>query len=223
MGEILSNVGPPPRHSPSNTPAFSSVSPSFSKGVFICRPAVPQQSGERTRLACWFRRLAETNFGKNRAEGKRPYEEKFARASRPRPHATRVRSPEPPTHHHSFRAPALAAIFPHQLHRFIDHFRSDVERGTEADRVLTGAKSQHTKIEEAVPKFFARFRIGKIEREKYSAAARSGNQRFFRLQIAQLIEEIGSNFRGVLNQTFLLDDAQTMGRAHHIGEVSTPG
>ena len=66
------------------------------------------------------------------------------------------------------------------------------------------AKRQHTKIEEAVPKFFARFRIGQIEGEKYSAAARGGNQRLFRLQIAQLIEEIGAHFRGVLNQMFLL-------------------
>src|SRR5437762_2389593 len=113
MGEILSNLAPPPRHSPSNTPALSSVRPSFSRGVFICRPAVPQQFGERTRLACWFRRLAETNFGKNRAKGKRPYEEKFARARRPRPHANRVRFAEPPTHHHSFRTPSLPAIFAH--------------------------------------------------------------------------------------------------------------
>ena len=119
----------------------------------------------------------------------------------------------------SFSAPTELA---HQFHRFVDHLRSDVERGTEADRVLARTKGQNTKVEEAVPKFFARFRIGKIEREKYSAAARSRNQRFFGLQIAQLIEELGSNFRGVLNQTFLLDDAQIMGRAHHIGEVSTP-
>src|SRR5262249_18499558 len=114
MGEILSILAPPPRHSPSKTPALSSVKPSFSRGVFICRPAVPQHSGERTRLACWFRRLAETNFGKNRAEGKRLYEEKFARAGRPRPHASRVRSPEPPTDHPSFRAPACPAELAHQ-------------------------------------------------------------------------------------------------------------
>src|SRR6478672_7814901 len=140
MGEILSIVAPPPRHSPSKTPALSSVRPSFSRGVFICRPAVPQQSGERTRLACWFRRLAKTNFGKNRAEGKHPYEEKFARAGRPRPHASRMRSPEPPTHHHSFRAPALRTELPHQLHRFVDHSRSDIQRGTKANRILAGAK-----------------------------------------------------------------------------------
>src|SRR3954447_24090695 len=35
IGEILSIVAPPPRHSPSNTPALSSVRPSFSRGVFI--------------------------------------------------------------------------------------------------------------------------------------------------------------------------------------------
>src|SRR6266404_8555249 len=100
---------------------------------------------------------------------------------------------------------SLSAIFAHQFHRFVDHLRSDVERGTEADRILAGTKGQNTKVEEAVPKFFARFRIGKIEREKYSAATRSGNQRFFRLQIAQLIEEIGPYLPGVLNQLFLLD------------------
>src|SRR5262249_52961812 len=106
--------------------------------------------------------------------------------------------------------------------RFINHVRRDVERRTETDRVLAGAKRQHTKIEEAVPKLFTRFRIGKIEREEYSPAARGGNQRLFVLQIAQLIEEIRADFSGVLNQTFLLDDAQIMGRAHHIGEVSAP-
>src|SRR6478672_7908979 len=203
MGEILSIVAPPPRHSPSKTPALSSVRPSFSRGVFIRRPAVPQQSGERTRLACGFRGLAETNFGKNRAEGKRPYKEKFARTGRPRPHASRVRSPEPPTHHDSFRAPALAAIFPHQFDRLIDHLRSDIQRRTKSNRILSCAKSQNTKVEKAVPKFFARFRVGEIEREKYSAAACCGNQRLFRLQITQLIQKIGTYFRGVLNQTFL--------------------
>src|SRR6476469_11181507 len=151
IGEILSIIAPPPRHSPSNTPALSSVIPSFSRGVFIRRPT------------------------------------------------------EPPTNHDSFRAPALGTILTHQFHRFIDHFRSDIQRRTKSNRVLARAKGQNTKIEEAMPKFLARFRIGKIEREKYSAAARSGNQRFFRLQIAQLIEEIGTCLTGVLNQTFLLD------------------
>src|SRR5439155_7440045 len=117
---------------------------------------------------------------------------------------------------------SLPTELAHQLHRFINRFRSDIQRRTKSNRILAGAKSQHTKVEEAVPKFFARFRIGKIEREKYSAAACGGNQRLFGLQIAQLIEEIGTYFRGVLNQTFLLDDAQIMGRAHHVGEVSAP-
>src|SRR5882757_1487065 len=130
-------------------------------------------------------------------------------------------------HDSALRSSSLASLpteLAHQFHRFVDHLRSDVERGTEADRVLAGAKSQHTKIKKAVPEFFARFRIGKIEREKYSAAARRGNQSRRRsgLQIAQLIEEIGTCFRGVLNQTFLLDNAQIMGRAHHIGEVPAP-
>jgi hypothetical protein len=120
-------------------------------------------------------------------------------------------------HRHVARVHVVAAS-----QRFVDHLRSDVQRGTKADRVFAGAKRQSTKFKEAVPKFFARFRVGKIEREKQSAAARGGNQRFFRLKIAQLIEEIGACFRGVLNQTFLLDNAQIMRRAHHIGEVSAP-
>src|SRR4051812_25356012 len=118
--------------------------------------------------------------------------------------------------------PALPAISPHQFDRFIDHISSDIERGTKADRVFAGAKRQHSEIEEAVPKFFARLRVGKIEREKYSTAARSGDQRLFHLQVAQSIEEIGTYFRSVLDQTFLLDNAQIMRRAHHIGEVSAP-
>src|SRR6478752_1974142 len=117
---------------------------------------------------------------------------------------------------------SLPTELAHQFHRFVDHLWSDVERGTEADRVLAGTKSPHTKIKKGVPKFFARFRIGKIEREKYSAPARSGNQRFFGLQIAQLIEEIGAHFRVFLNHMFLLDISYIMRRAHHIGEVPAP-
>ena len=119
---------------------------------------------------------------------------------------------------------SLPAELSHQFYRLINHFRSDVERGTETDRILAGTKRQNTEIEEAVPKFFARFRIGEIEREKYPAAPRSGNQSrsISGLQIAQLIEEIGTYLSGVLNQTFLLDNAQVMGRTHHIGEVPAP-
>src|SRR4029077_21204066 len=76
---------------------------------------------------------------------------------------------------------SLPAELPHHFHRSINRFGSDVERRTETDRVLAGAKRQDTKVEEAMPKFFARFRIGKIERQKYSTAARGGNQRLFRL------------------------------------------
>src|SRR6478735_7731795 len=116
----------------------------------------------------------------------------------------------------------LPAEFAHQFYCLINHFRGDVERWTEADRVFAGTKCQNAELEEAVPKFFARFRIGEIEREKYSATASGGNQRLFVLQIAKLIEEVGTYFSGVLNQTFLLDNAQIMRRAHHIGEVPAP-
>src|SRR6185436_6978161 len=171
IGEILSNIGPPPRHSPSNTPALSSVRPSFSRGVFMLSALTLQRFIPSTILA----------------------------------------------------AP-LPAEFAHQFHCLINHFHSDVERGTETDRILAGTKRQNTEIEEAVPKFFARFRIGEIEREKYPAAPRSGNQSrsISGLQIAQLSEEISTDFAGVLNQTFLLDNAQVMGRAHHVSEVPAP-
>src|SRR5262249_30903347 len=117
---------------------------------------------------------------------------------------------------------SLSAEFAHQFHRFIDGFRGDVERRTEPDRVFARAKRQNTEVEKPMPKLFARFRIVKIERKKYSAATRRRNQRLFGLQFAQLIQEIRTNFSGVLNQPFLLDDAQIMRRAHHISEVSAP-
>src|SRR5262249_23710699 len=119
---------------------------------------------------------------------------------------------------------SLPAELAHQFYCLINHFRSDIERRTETDRVFAGTKSQNTEVEEAVPKFFARFRIGQIERKKYSAAACGRNQSrsISGLQIAQLIEEIGTYLSGVLNQTFLLDNAQVMGRAHHVSEVPTP-
>src|ERR1700756_2392646 len=76
---------------------------------------------------------------------------------------------------------SLSAEFAHQLHRFVDHLGSDVERRTETNRVFAGPKRQNTEVEEAMPKFFARFRIRKVERKKYSAAACGGNQRLFGL------------------------------------------
>src|SRR6516164_4492209 len=92
---------------------------------------------------------------------------------------------------------SLSAKLAHQLYRFINRFSSDVERRTETDRVFSGTKRQDTEVEEAMPKFFARLCVGKIEREKYAAAASGGNQWLFGLQIAQLIEEIGAYFPGV--------------------------
>src|SRR5215475_16198348 len=106
---------------------------------------------------------------------------------------------------------SLPAELAHQFNRFINHVRGNIERGTKANRVLAGAKRQNSEVEEAMPKFFARFRIGKIERKEYSSAARGGNQRLFRLQLAQSIDEIGADFAGVIDQTFLLDDPQIMG------------
>src|SRR5438270_3317271 len=73
----------------------------------------------------------------------------------------------------------LLAEFAHQLHRFINHFRPDIERRTETDRVFTGTKCQDAEIEEPVPKLLARFCVGQIEGEKQTTAARGGNQRLF--------------------------------------------
>src|SRR5438552_18653305 len=122
MGEILSNVGPPPRHSPSNTPALSLVRPSFSRGVFIFENG---RDGPPGRPSCCG------------APGGRALPISFS----------------------------LSVIFAHQFHRFVDYLRSDVERRTEADRVLTGTKNQHTKTKKAEQKIIARTHIGKIERE----------------------------------------------------------
>jgi len=99
--------------------------PSFSRGVFhISTPAVPPQSGERTRGSrCWFfGGLAETNYfrGRIEAEGKRPLQKKkFARggAALAR-HAKAACAPSEttdPSTHFIFETPALPAIFPHQL------------------------------------------------------------------------------------------------------------
>src|SRR5205823_5992694 len=123
----------------------------------------------------------------------------------------------------TFLLAPLPAEFAHQLHRLINYFRRNIESRAHTDRIVAGTKCENTEVEETVPKFFAGFRVRQIESEKQSPAAGGGNQWLFRLQIAQLLEEIRADLRGVLNQTFLLDDAQIMGRAHHIGEVSTPG
>src|SRR6266481_8431851 len=119
--------------------------------------------------------------------------------------------------------PPLPTEFAHHSDRFINHCVCNIKRGTETDRVLTRTKSQDAEIEEAVPKLFARFRVGQIEGEKQSTATRSGNQRLLTLQLAQLLEEICAYLRGVLHKMLLLDNAQVMRRAHHVGEISAPG
>src|SRR5438067_1353587 len=49
-------------------------------------------SGERTRLACWQKRLAFANFSNRFATGKRSHDEKVVSARRRNQHARRVRS-----------------------------------------------------------------------------------------------------------------------------------
>src|SRR5436853_6021136 len=88
----------------------------------------------------------------------------------------------------------LLAKFAHQLHRFIDNFRRNIERRTTPDRVFTGTQGENTKVEKALPEPFARLRIGKIECEKQTLAARGGNQRLFVLQLMQLIQKICAHF-----------------------------
>src|SRR5438046_1230502 len=117
----------------------------------------------------------------------------------------------------------FAAVLPHQSHRFVDNFGGDIERRTETNRILARTQRENTKIEKAFPEFLARLRIWKIECEKQAPSARGGNDRLFALQIEELIEEISTHFACVLHEMLFLDDAQVMGRAHHIGEISAPG
>src|SRR5258708_35420188 len=117
----------------------------------------------------------------------------------------------------------LPEILAHKSHRFVDPLRRNIERRAKPNRILARAKRENSEIEEALPEFFARFWVGKIESEKHSPAAHSGNNWLFALQIAELIEKIGAHLRGVLDQVFSLDNAQIMGGAHHIGEISAPG
>src|SRR4029077_466417 len=124
---------------------------------------------------------------------------------------------DPPFSRFSF---SLAAILPHQVHRFIDNLRSHVERGPETDRLFAGAQRKHAEIEQTFPHLFARLRIRQIEGEEHTATAYSLNKLELALQSAKLIEEICAHFPGVLDQMFLLDDAHEMRRTHHVGEIS---
>jgi hypothetical protein len=57
----------------------------------------------------------------------------------------------------------LPAKFAHYLDCFINHFRGDIERRAESNRILARAKRKNTEIEETLPKFLARFCVGQIE------------------------------------------------------------
>src|SRR6266568_315304 len=88
--------------------------------------AVRSRSGERTRLACTFRRLAETpHWRRNSSQCGR----KFAMARRHRQHARRVRSPEltsakkTPTMASRFRDSSYAEIFPEEFRGYPEKFR----------------------------------------------------------------------------------------------------
>src|SRR5437899_1501451 len=73
--------------------------------------------------------------------------------------------------------PPLPAKFAHYLDRFINHFRGDIQRGAESNRILARAKRRNTEIEETLPKFLARFGVGQIEGEETAATARRSHQR----------------------------------------------
>jgi hypothetical protein len=61
----------------------------------VCVRDAVANSGERTRLACWFRRHAETILLFSRSTGRiDDLKGKFAIAGRARQHARRVRSPD---------------------------------------------------------------------------------------------------------------------------------
>jgi hypothetical protein len=85
------------------------------------------RSGERTRLA-------ETDFEKDCAGGKQPHEE----SSRGRAALARTRAACAPRNHrratiHFELSPNALTLFAHQIHRFVDNFSREVERGAKTD------------------------------------------------------------------------------------------
>src|SRR5207244_1686006 len=142
IGEILFIFALPRLrdHSPSNTPALSSVRPNSSKNDFINNVAY-----------CHSERSEESQISSSSAEKNQRC---FAPLNMTGLHAS------------TFLLPPLSTELAHGFHRFINHAGGNIERGTETDRVLTRTKSQDAAVEEAMPKFFSRFRIGQIEGEK---------------------------------------------------------
>src|SRR6266403_2458396 len=141
IGEILSIFAPPPRHSPSKTPALSSVKPSFSKTSCIrfWGAHVPPRAGEGvspSRTLQWGR---------------------LFRRGRRNQHARRVRSPEQLPSSLSF---LRATILPQNFHRFVYHFFRDVERGTKTNGMLARFQNQQTGIKQLPPNIIARFGVG---------------------------------------------------------------
>src|SRR5207248_7834896 len=117
IGEILSIFAPPPRHSPSKTPALSLAKPSFSNTDCITFQGAhaPSRAGEgaspsRTLQARRLFRQGHRNM-----------------------HARRVRSPEKLPSSRSF---LHATILAQNFHCFVHHFLRDVERGTKTNGML---------------------------------------------------------------------------------------
>ena len=54
----------------------------------------------------------------------------------------------------------LLALLAQQFHGFVDNLRRDIERGTETNRAFARFQNQDSAIEQTLPEFIARFRIG---------------------------------------------------------------
>src|SRR5690242_5096908 len=109
MGEILSIFAPPPRHSPSNTPALSSASPSFSNTDIMILG--------RRRLACGARRFPTCAFWQKQAGS--------------------LRAPQPGWLRPIDSLLTLLALLLQCRHRFVYHFFRDIQRRTKANGSLT--------------------------------------------------------------------------------------
>src|ERR1700686_4944404 len=81
----------------------------------------------------------------------------------------------------------LPALLTQELHRFVNNFGGNIERGTKTNGAFARFQDECAAIEHALPEFIAHFRIGQIEGEEESASAHSGHDRLGALQFLQRV------------------------------------
>src|SRR5205823_12442778 len=126
-----------PRHSPQKTPGLSSATPSFSRTDCI-------RNTWHRRRACGASGLPARNL-------------RLAQARCPR-------APQPRWRCYSLLH--ALALLADQIHRFINHRRSDIESRTKTDRIFAGAEGEKAEIEETFPHFFPRLGVSQTKCEK---------------------------------------------------------